>query len=235
MSGERGLPLGHRPLVVAHRGASGRAPENSLEAFRLAAALGADGVELDVHATRDHRLLVHHDPGLPGLGPIASLDAAEARTARLPNGEPPPLLEEALALLTGLEAFVEVKAMPPEAEDTLLAVIAGAPGRVAVHSFDHALVARLGARRPDLRLGLLVEDVPADPATLLAGHGAADLWPRRDVVTAPLVRATHAAGGRVIAWTANRPADIRHLAGLGVDAICTDFPDSARTALGAQA
>lgn len=231
MSGERGLPRAHRPLVVAHRGASGRAPENSLEAFRLAAALGADGVELDVHATRDHRLLVHHDPDLPGLGPIVRLDAAAARRARLPNGEAPPLLEEALALLAGLETFVEVKAMPPDAEDSLLAVLADAPGRAAVHSFDHGLVARLGARRPGLRLGLLVEEAPADPAALLAGAGARDLWPRRDAVTAPLVSATHAAGGRVIAWTANRPDDVRRLAGLGVDGICTDFPDSARAAL----
>src|SRR4051794_21996467 len=54
------------PRILAHRGASGHATENSLAAFRLAAELGADGVELDVHATRDGAILVHHDPDLPG-------------------------------------------------------------------------------------------------------------------------------------------------------------------------
>ncbi len=229
MSGERELPPGQRPLVVAHRGASARAHENTLEAFRLAVALGADGVELDVHATRDHRLLVHHDPDLPGRGPIAGLDAAPARSVRLPNGESPPLLDEALAVLADLAVFVEVKAMPPEAEDALFATIAKAPARCAVHSFDHALVARLSGR--GVRLGLLVERAPADPGALLAGAGAGDLWPRHDVVTAALVRATHAAGGRVIAWTANRADDIRRLAALGVDGLCTDVPDLARAAL----
>lgn len=229
MSGERELPRDPRPLVVAHRGASARARENTLEAFRLAVALGADGVELDVHATRDHRLLVHHDPDLPGRGPIAGLDAAAARSVRLPNGEAPPLLDEALAVLAGLEVFVEVKAMPPAAERALFAAIAQAPARCAIHSFDHALVARLAGR--GVRLGLLVEQAPADPAGLLAGAGAGDLWPRHDVVTGALVRATHAAGGRVIAWTADRADDIRRLAALRVDGICTDVPDLARAVL----
>ena len=218
-----------RPLIVAHRGASVRARENSLEAFRLAVALGADAVELDVHATRDHRLLVHHDPDLPGRGSIAGLDLAEARAARLPNGEPPPLLEEALEALAGLEVFVEVKAMPPAAEAALLSAIIASPARCAVHSFDHALVSGLAGR--GVRLGLLVEQAPADPAALLARAGAGDLWPRRDTVTPAVVGATHAAGGRVIAWTANRPEDVRQLAALGVDGICTDVPDLARAAL----
>ncbi len=220
-----------RPLIVAHRGASARARENSIEAFRLAVALGADGVELDVHATRDHRLLVHHDPDLPGLGAIAHLDAADARRALLTNGEPPPFLEEALAALADLETFIEVKAMPPAAEDGLFSAISAAPGRSAVHSFDHALVARLARRRPGLRVGLLVEEDPPDPAALLARAGAGDLWPRQDRVTAPTVRAAQAVGGRVIAWTADRAEDIRRLAALGVDGICTDVPDRARAVL----
>lgn len=222
-----------RPLIVAHRGASGHAHENTLPAFRLAVELGADGAELDVHATRDGRLLVHHDPALPGFGPIAHLNTESARRARLPNGEAPPLLEEALEALAGLEVFIEVKAMPPEAEDTLFAIIdaSSSPGRCAIHSFDHALITRLAAREPARRYGVLVETDPADPAPLLAGAGASDLWPRRDVVTAALVRATHAAGGRVIAWTANLPAEIRRLALDGVDAICTDVPGLARAAL----
>jgi len=63
------LVRGHAPAVVAHRGARAAAPENTLAAFRLAAELGADGVELDVRRTGDGLLAVHHDAALPDLGP----------------------------------------------------------------------------------------------------------------------------------------------------------------------
>lgn len=233
MTDERGALPGRRPIVIAHRGASARAPENSLEALRLAVELRADGAEFDVHATRDLRFVVHHDPSLPGLGPIAGLATAEARTARLPNGEPPPLLEEALAALAGLEAFIEVKAMPVEAAGALFDAIdrAAGPRGCAVHSFDHSLVTRLAARRRDLRFGLLLDDASPDPAALLAAAGAVDLWPRRDLVTPALLRDAHAAGARVIAWTVDLPGEIRRLSALGVDGICSNVPDVARAAI----
>src|SRR4029077_8685618 len=85
-----------RPCVIAHRGASGYEYENSLAAFRRAVTLDADGVELDVHGTRDGRLVVHHDPALPGLGPIGGLDLATLRRVRLPNGGADPPLSGVL-------------------------------------------------------------------------------------------------------------------------------------------
>ena len=81
-----------RPLVLAHRGARRRAPENTLEAYAVARDLGADGVELDVRRTRDGALVLHHDPG-PAEGPVlATLDHAEVRE-RFPTI---PTLAEAL-------------------------------------------------------------------------------------------------------------------------------------------
>ena len=80
-----------RTSVIAHRGASGYEYENSRAAFRRAIMLDADGVELDVHATRDGAIVVHHDADLPGVGPIALLTAAEARQVRIRNGETLPL------------------------------------------------------------------------------------------------------------------------------------------------
>ena len=79
------------PRVLAHRGASGHALENSLAAFREAIRLGADGVELDIHTTADGCLLIHHDPVISGLGPIASHPLQAIRATPLPNGEPIPI------------------------------------------------------------------------------------------------------------------------------------------------
>src|SRR3954462_10338199 len=83
-----------RPNVIAHRGASGYEYENSRAAFRRAVMMDADGVELDVHATRDGAIVVHHDAEVPGHGPIALLTLEEVRRVRICNGEPLPLLQE---------------------------------------------------------------------------------------------------------------------------------------------
>src|SRR5688572_25175612 len=99
--------LDPRPSIIAHRGASAHDTENSLAAYRRAIALGADGIELDVHATRDGHLVVHHDPALPGLGPIAELEAALVRSHRLANGEPVPSLPQALEAIGDRDVWVE--------------------------------------------------------------------------------------------------------------------------------
>ena len=74
--------------------------------------LDADGVELDVHATRDGAIVVHHDPEIPGVGPIARAHAGQARQVRIRNGETLPLLSEVLELVGDRDVWVEVKSLP---------------------------------------------------------------------------------------------------------------------------
>ncbi len=219
-----------QPRVLAHRGASGHAFENSLAAFREAVRLGVDGVELDIHAAADGSLVVHHDAAIPGVGPIASNTLGAIRRVPLPNGEPIPTLEEALAALGGLEVWIEVKALPPSADPRLLDAIdrAPVPTRCAVHSFDHGLIARLGARRPTLRRGVLSSAYPADPVGLMSAAGATALWQACDDIDAKLLAAVHGTGGEVIAWTVNDAALARRLAALGVDALCGNYPERLR-------
>jgi len=223
-----------RPCVIAHRGASGYEYENSLAAFRRAVTLDADGVELDVHATRDGRLVVHHDPALPGLGPIRGLDLAAMRQVRLPNGEPVPLLSEVLDLMGNREVWVEVKALDPAWDEALLATLqqGPAPARYAVHSFDHRLVARLATRQPGLRRGVLLSAYLADPVSAMDAVGATTLWQEWHFVDEDLVRTIHAAGRALVAWTVNELADLRRLACLGVDGLCGNYPDRIRVAIG---
>ena len=226
-----------RPWVIAHRGASGYEYENSLAAFRRAVMLDADGVELDVHATRDGRLVVHHDPALPDLGPIRGLDLESLRRARLPNGERVPLLTEVLDLVGDRDVWVEVKALDPGWDDSLLATLAAgpAPQRYAVHSSDHRLVERLGRRQPDLRRGILLSACLADPVAALVAVGASTLWQEWHLIDAELVSTIRKAGMRLVAWTVNELADLRRLAHLGVDGLCGNYPDRIRVAIGLSA
>jgi glycerophosphoryl diester phosphodiesterase len=219
-----------RPRILAHRGASGHRIENSLDAFREARRLGADGVELDVHTTRDGALIVHHDPELPGLGPIASLDKGRVLESHLSNGEPTPDLPAALAVLSGMDVWIELKTLPPTADAELLATIAGSPTpeRCSVHSFDHRIIARLGREHPGLSRGILSASYPVDPVAPLAAAGANTLWQEWHLIDADLVASVHRWGAKLIAWTVNDVATARRLTGLGVDGLCGNFPERLR-------
>jgi glycerophosphoryl diester phosphodiesterase len=216
-----------RTQSIAHRGASADEVENSRAAFRKARQFGADAVELDVHATRDGGLVVHHDAVVGTLGRIADLTVEELQPHRLANGETVPMLSEVLPLLRGLDVWVEVKGLEEYYDALLLRALAEGPepDRYAVHSFDHRLVRRLGQRQPSLRLGVLLVGRLVDPVPALEAAGASTLWQSAEWVDRSLVDAVHAAGRRVIAWTANDDADIARLVGIGVDGICSDRPE----------
>ena len=223
-----------RPLVIAHRGATRTAPENSLAAFRAAAAAGADAVELDVHSAADGTLVVHHDEELEGKRPIARLSSAEVRATRLPNGEPVPTLAEALDAVGRLGAFIEVKALDPRYDDGLLATIAKGPNPsgYAVHSFDHRIVQRLGARQPSLARGVLSTSYPVRPLSPLQDTGATMLWQERRLVDPQLISTLHGAKAKLYVWTVDRPEEIERMVELGVDGVCSNVPDVARKIVG---
>ena len=224
-----------RPLVIAHRGASAQEYENSLAAFRLAGRLGADGVELDIHATADGALVVHHDDTIAGVH-IPSEPAAVVRAQRLPNGEPPPLLEEALrAIDPRLLVFVEIKSLPQAFDAHLLAVLdAGpSPAGYAVHAFDHRLLARLAALRPGLPRGVLSASYPVRPLVPLTDVGAVAFWMDQALVDGELAALLHGAGAQLIAWTVDDPVEMVRFAGLGVDGFCTNRPDVGRRTMDA--
>ena len=221
------------PLIIAHRGASGREFENSRAAFARALELGADGVELDVHSTEDGIILVHHDAELPGMGPIGHLRYMQVLELRLANGETVPTLPEVLNLLGDLDVYIEIKTLAPAFDNAFLSVLdeGPAPVRYAVHSFDHRIVARLGTKRPSLARGILLSSYPLDPISLLTAAGADTLWQDQRLIDAAIVQAVHGAGRKIIAWTVNKPQDAIRLARLGVDGLCGNHPDRLRSAL----
>ena len=220
-------------LVIAHRGASGYEYENSRAAFRAARARGADAIELDIHAAADGVLFVHHDEVVSGVH-ITRSSAAQVRALRLPNGESIPALEDALAVIDpALQVFIEVKSLPPEFDDRLLAVLEGVGGgaRCAVHGFDHRIVKRLGVARPTLVRGVLLASYPLRPLDALQDTGATVLWQEQSLIDAALVDALHDADYRIYAWTVNDPEHMQRLLALRVDGLCTNVPDVGRRAV----
>ncbi|MBA3343916.1 MAG: glycerophosphodiester phosphodiesterase [Gemmatimonadales bacterium] len=222
-----------RPSVIAHRGASGYEYENSRAAFRRAVMLDADGVELDVHATRDGGIVVHHDAEIPGFGPLALLSLAEARQIRIRNGETLPLLSDVLDLVGDRDVYVEVKSLPQAHDQELMAVLdrGPVPRRYSVHSFDHRIIRRLGGSCPSIRLGVLLSAYLDDPVAAMRAVGATTLWQEWHQVDEELVNRVHEAGFALIAWTVNEIGDLDRMARLGVDGLCGNYPDRIRVAI----
>jgi glycerophosphoryl diester phosphodiesterase len=218
------------PKIIAHRGASGHEYENSAAAFRRAVELGADGIELDVHATSDGTLVVHHDPALPGLGDIRNLKFSDLLRFRLPNGERLPTLPEALDVIGARDVWIEVKALDQRFDRALLDAIDDGPHpeRYAVHSFDHRILRRLHGLRPSLPIGMLLTSYLLDPMAEMRRAGATALWQEWQMIDRELVDTVHAGKCRIIAWTVNTQAQLEGLTQLGVDGLCGNFPERGR-------
>jgi glycerophosphoryl diester phosphodiesterase len=225
--------MGHersaRPARIGHRGAPRECPENTLPSFARALELGADGIELDVHATRDGVVVVHHDPvpraasadpTLAGRA-IADLTYDQLRGFRVAPAVSIPTLAEVLALVGGA-AVVYVELKGTGIERRVVDVIRASTARCAVHSFDHAAVARVRTLAPDLRRGLLFSRRPRDPGAAMEAAGALDAWPEWPLIDEDFVASVRRLGGAVIAWTVNDAAAARRLTSMGVDGICTD-------------
>ncbi|MGH7647819.1 MAG: glycerophosphodiester phosphodiesterase, partial [Gemmatimonadaceae bacterium] len=193
--------------------------------------LGADGIELDVHATKDGVVVVHHDEVPRAAAPsgrltgkrIDALTFDELQGFAVRGMALIPTLAEILKAIHGrLDVFVELKGKGVEAATVEVIRASPNPERCAVHSFDHDAVRRARELAPEIRGGILFDRPLDDVVAAMRAADALDAWPRWDLIDAPMVAAVHAAGGRIIAWTVNRTERATELASLGVDALCTD-------------
>jgi glycerophosphoryl diester phosphodiesterase len=224
-----------RPLVFAHRGGSALAPENTIAAFDNGLALGADGIELDVHLSRDGIVVVHHDRTLerttPLRGPVAMREADELRGAGVPA------LSDVLARYRDARIVIELKLNDPALASAVIEDVraAGAVDRVCLGSFGtrvlraaRALEPRIAtsASREEVRLALYRSWVrwPVTRAAY-AGYQIPEMAGGTRVVSPRFVEHAHRAGLPVQVWTVDREEDARRLLGWGVDALITDRPD----------
>ena len=218
--------------VLAHRGASGERRENTLEAFRYAAGLGADAVELDVRATADGQLAVIHNArvraGLRGLRRVSELTLAQLQVLR------PfvPTLEDALACIaeTDMQVMIELKTAGIEQRVLECVESSGMRDRAFFASFSTEVLQAIRALRPDAHTICLVREKAILNSLMRAPEQqkCEIIAVKYTLLNAMKVRSLHQNGIQVIAWTVNHVPDIRLILAMDVDGVITDYPDRLR-------
>jgi glycerophosphoryl diester phosphodiesterase len=226
-----------RPLVFAHRGGSKLAPENTIPAFDRGLAAEADGLELDVHLSRDGVVVVHHDRRLErttrATGPVRDRTAAELASFDVPT------LRDVLARYPTARIIIELKAPGADLARAVIAEVrrAAAVDRVCLGSFSAGVlraargidpgIATSGGRM-DVRMALYRSWINLSPGRPpYQAFQVPEMSGGTRVVSPRFVKLAHKAGLVVQVWTVDEPDDIRRLLDWGVDGIISDRPDVA--------
>jgi len=240
-----------KPLVLAHRGASAYAPENTLAAFNLAFEMGADGIELDVTLTKDGVPVVIHDDTVDrttnGHGAVKAMTLEEIKQLDASykfekyRGEKIPTLAEVLRAV-GKRGIVNIELKSTTlktdgVEAATLAVIqdTGTLDNVIISSFNPFALQRMFALEPRLPRGLLyAPDLPLylRRAWLRPLARATAMHPHCSMIDARFVAWAKGKGLKINTWTTDDPAEMKRLCDLGVDAIITNKPDILRQVVG---
>lgn len=227
--------------VVAHRGASADAPENSLAAIELAIAQGSDWVEIDVHENRHGEIVVIHDRDLKRVGgvPLQVFDTplAQLQTVDIGSWKDPafgqqrvPSLQQVLALCRGrVGVLIELKYHGRESrlEERVMALVDAADmggDEVMLMSLSYPGIRRLKSLRPEFKAGLLLSVAIGDVMRLEVDFLAVNARLARRA----FILAAHRAGREVIAWTVDDPVSMAALMTRGADGVITNQPELAQ-------
>jgi glycerophosphoryl diester phosphodiesterase len=232
-----------KPLIIAHRGASGEAPENTLAAFQLALDQGCDALELDIHLSLDGRLMVCHDFTVDrttnASGRIVDIAASQLRTYdagiwfnKKYKGQQIPFLAEVFEMIPqDIIVNVEIK-MIPEYENKIeqklvdLLIEKDRLSNVVISSFDHSCLVRLMKMEPRAKIGLLYQSSlinPVEYAALLnvpvfSLHPHFNIINKKDIIKAKSYVIS------VYPWTVDQIKDMRKLINKGAAGIITNYP-----------
>lgn len=226
--------------IIAHRGASGYEPENTLRAVKTALAMKADAIEIDLHRVED-QLMVLHDRWLGkttnGQGRIDKVSFEYIRSLDAGLGEKVPTLWELLSVIDG-QCEVNIELKSDHVEAILLPLLQKAltdlhfsSDQILLSSFNHPLLHRLHQLAPEWRLGALTAGKPLKLARFAQDLQAFSLNLDIDFTDQELIVDAHARGLQVYVYTLDHPEDIEMVFGWGVDGIFTNYPDKAREQL----
>lgn len=241
-----------RTKIFAHRGFSGMAPENTIAAFEKALAAQADGIELDVHLSRDGQLVVIHDETVDrttnGTGWIKDLTLAELK--QLDNGswfgkdyenEAIPTLAEVLERVADSDLIVNIELkntiIPyPNLEQKVIGEVERFQmgDRVILSSFRHDSLQEVKKINPSMQVGALYTCGMVDPWVYARYLGVDAIHPHYLAATAEVIAGCHHHGIKVHPYTVNEEKELKRLIRAGADAIITNFPDRLRQLLPGQ-
>jgi len=238
-----------KPAIYAHRGASGRYPENTMSAFRAALRSGADGIEIDVQLTRDGEVVVIHDARLErttnGSGLIQNHTLQELRQLSAGSWFHPkfhlakiPRLTDVLAFIqqTKLTLLIELKNFlvpQPELEEKVVSLIQqyDLTHRVVISSFNFNSLLLIKELDQQIRTGLLYVGHLREPWQIAKQFHTDELHVPREELSPALLYESKKQGLSVVGWTVNSRLRLQQMMKLGVDGIITNYPLRARRIL----
>ena len=220
------------PIIIAHKGASGHAPENTLLAFSKAVNLGAQMIELDVHETADGELVCIHDSSVDrttnGSGEISKLTYKELQRLDAGQGEHIPLLDDALRFASGkIQVNIELKVIGVEKKVLETADQNGMLQNIILSSFIHDVLIEIRNFDETVKTAVLINYAMDDIVPYSLDLKANAINPHHGLVTPKLVQESHNAGLNVYPWTVNDPRTMANLFVLDIDGLITDYPDRA--------
>lgn len=237
-------------LNIAHRGFSGKYPENTMLAFSKAIEAGADGIELDVHLSSDGELVIIHDELLDrttdGKGAVADYTCAELKEFDASAGyvgvygvNRIPTLREYFELVAPVGGFItniELKTginVYPGIEEKVSAMIKefDLADRIIISSFNHYSVLRAKRLDPDITCGFLCESWIVDFGAYAEKYGVECVHPMHLTLTEQTAAEIKSHGIRMNTWTVNTPDEVLRLADLGVDAVIGNYPDMTKAVI----
>lgn len=221
--------------IFGHRGSSGTDPENTLRAFRRAIAVGADGVELDVHTTADGIPVVIHDDDLSrttsGRGSVEAMPLAAVQRLDAGSGEPVPTLDDVLGLLAG-KLTIDIEIKQTGIEQAVLDVLHRHPAADwFISCFEWNVLVSLRHLSPAAALwplAVTADDALYEIAERLGSPGVALL---HGAYTQDVAKRCAGANLAVGVWTVNVPTEARRVNELGASVLMTDYPELLRSAL----
>lgn len=230
----------------AHRGFSGKYPENTMLAFEKAIAEGVDGIELDVQLTKDGEVVIIHDETIDrttnGKGyvveytyeELSKFDASYVYTGKMGFNKIPTLREyfelvKDLDIVTNIElktGINEYLGIEEKVWDMIKEF--GLQDRIIISSFNHFSVMRMKKLAPEMKYGFLSEDWIIDAGKYTHSHGVQCYHPRFNNLIPEVIDELKSYGLEINTWTVNKEEDMRYLISHGIDAIIGNYPDLAK-------
>jgi len=217
-------------VVTGHRGSGFLEPENTVRSIRRAIDLGVDQVEVDVHLSKDGKLVIIHDETLDrttnGHGFVRDYSLAELKKLDAGEGEKIPTLQEVADTVKG-KVTLQIELKEPATYGLVVRTIEdnGMVEDAVVTSFWHREVKRVKETNPKIETGVLFVCSPIDVAQLAVNARADALHPNFNFVEASMVEEAHRRGLKIRVWNPDDEYNMKRMANLDVDAIGSNRPD----------